>query len=130
MSKLNKDVKKLIIDFSLPKKSNPDGCSCKPNYDVRCKCEPPSIANYNYPYFVYSKNYKGNNFTDFQLCPERLDTTIWWIGNEYEWYEKAMEGDFNFLKKILINKQDRIRVKELWIEEQSLEEEYINEGGW
>jgi len=128
--KFNKDLIKLIIDFSLPNKSNPYGCSCKPNYDIRCTCRPPMLDDDNFPYFVYSENFKGNNFTDFQLCPERLSTTIWWISNEEEWYEKAVKGDFKFLKKILRNKQDRIKVKELWIEERRLEEEYINEGGW
>jgi hypothetical protein len=79
-------------------------CQCKPDFDVRCCCE------YNCP--------SKNTIWDFQLCPMRIQTTIFTINNDYNFYCMAQKNDFKFLRKLLKNSEDRKEVIKLYKEEE------------
>lgn len=88
-------------------------CDCKPNWDVRSKCEPECVAN---------------TLEEFNKCPERISTMLFWIGNQYNLYQMALRNDFSFLDKYKMSKTDVAKVIKLFMEDQmDVDESVVDE---
>jgi hypothetical protein len=87
-------------------KNRKSRCNCKPEWDIRSKCEPECIQK--------------NSLKEFNVCPERINTMIFWIENQYDLYQRAEKNDFSFLRdKYNMSEQDIAEVIKLYKESNS-----------
>ncbi len=86
-----------------------ENCHCKPDWDVRCKCE--------------SRCPMKNTLEQFNKCPERVSTMVFMIGNNEEEFNLAMSGDFNFLFRVYeMNIKDVKEVITLFMEDNYIDD--------
>ena len=84
-------------------KINIMNCYCRENFDLRCVCYP--IADYR----KLKTNIDTNMKHDFRKCPQRHNSCMEFILNDYDMY-KGIENaptekkKISALKKIIINK--------------------------
>ena len=73
-------------------------CYCRENFDLRCVCYP--IADYR----KLKKNNETNMRHDFRKCPQRYNSCMEFILNDYDMY-KSIENAASEKKKISVLKK-------------------------
>jgi hypothetical protein len=72
-------------------------CHCENLADIRSMCEPECPTK--------------NTLEEFNKCPARVSTMVFWIWNQDRLYEKAIKFDFSFLRdEYKMSKDDIVKV--------------------
>lgn len=79
-------------------------CDCENLGDIRSMCEPECLMK--------------NTLEEFNKCPARVSTMVFWIWNQDRLYERAIKYDFKFLRdEYKMSKTDIIQIINNFLEE-------------
>jgi hypothetical protein len=74
-------------------------CSCKPKWDLRCRCGPINCETID----GSAGEYPEICSLQFRKCPLFHEIMVEWIKNTYFWYQQAEKDDWDFLEEFVVS---------------------------